>query len=257
MLKIVLNDLFISFKKSWVSILLFSIFFNFITIYTNLNLIFMTNKTPITTTSELYQIITSPQTQYLLISVTNVMYILALFLISKKIPLRLSKAMFVCPASDKDKMKYIYLQLLIKVILGFVFVFLFTYITIGIFFMNKGIVQNIIELGLWLFLIITFNLKIGIGEEGLKKKDKNGYIIYTKEEEIINYYFFPMLLLETILFYSLNAIKINSNTFILIGWIIIFIINSYIIYKCTSPIIKKSLSFEDVYRQVPDKEEGY
>lgn len=79
----------------------------------------------------------------------------------------------------------------------------------------------------------------------------------TKEEEIINYYFFPMLLLETILFYSLNAIKINSNTFILIGWIIIFIINSYIIYKCTSPIIKKSLSFEDVYRQVPDKEEGY
>lgn len=175
MIKIVLNDLFISFKKSWVSILLFSIFFNFITIYTNLNLIFMTNKTPITTTSELYQIITSPQTQYLLISVTNVMYILALFLISKKIPLRLSKAMFVCPASDKDKMKYIYLQLLIKVILGFVFVFLFTYITIGIFFMNKGIVQNIIELGLWLFLIITFNLKIGIGEEGLKKKDKNGY----------------------------------------------------------------------------------
>lgn len=257
MLKIVLNDLFISFKKSWVSILLFSIFFNFITIYTNLNLIFMTNKTPITTTSELYQIIASPQTQYLLITVTNVMYILALFLISKKIPLRLSKAMFVCPASDKDKMKYMYLQLLIKVILGFVFVFLFTYITIGIFFMNKGIVQNIIELGLWLFLILTFNLKVSIGEEGLKKKDKKGYIIYTKEEEIINYYFSPILLIETILFYSLNAIKINSNIFILIGWIIIFIINSYIIYKCTSPIIKKSLSFEDVYRQVPDKEEGY
>lgn len=255
MLKIVLNDLFISFKKSWISILLFSIFFYFITIYTNMNLIFITNKTPIKTTSELYQIIASPKTQYIIITVTNVMYILALFLITKKIPLRLSKAMFVCPASDKDKMKYMYLQLLIKVILGFIFVFLSTYLTIGGFFMNKGIIQNIIELGLLLFLIITFNLKVGIGEEGLKKKDKKGYIIYTKEEEIINYYFFSILLIETILFYSLNAIKINSNIFIIIGWIIIFIINSYIIYKCTSPLIKKSLSFEDVYRQIPNKEE--
>lgn len=255
MLKIVLNDLFISFKKSWVSILFFTIFFYFITIYTSLNLIIMTNKTPIYTTSELYKIIESPQAQYLIITVTNIMYIFALFLIAKKIPLRLSKAMFVCPASDKDKMKYMYLQLLIKVILSFIFVFLSTYLTIGRFFMNKGIIQNIIELGLWLFLILTFNLKVGIGEEGLKKKDKKGYIIYTKEEEIINYYFFSILLIETILFYSLNAIKINSNIFIIIGWIIIFIINSYIIYKCTSPLIKKSLSFEDVYRQIPNKEE--
>ena len=165
--------------------------------------------------------------------------------------------MFVCPASDKDKMKYMYLQLLLKVILGFVFIFLSTYLMVGVFFINKGLIQNIIELGLLLFLIITFNLKVGIGEEGLKKKDKKGYIIYTKEEEIINYYFFSILLIETILFYSLNSIKINSNIFIIIGWIIIFIINSYVIYKCTSPLIKKSLSFEDVYRQVPDKEEGY
>jgi len=255
MLKIVLNDLFISFKKSWISILLYTIFMYFIAIYTISFIVVMTNE--YITRDTVYQILASEQTQNIIIPVTNIIYILTLFLITKKIPLRLSKAMFVCPASDKDKMKYIYLQLLIKVILGFVFIFLYTYFIADVFFINKGLIQNIIELGLWLFLIITFNLKVGIGEEGLKKKDKKGYIIYTKEEEMINYYFFCMLLLETILFYSLNAIKINSNTFILIGWIIIFIINSYIIYKCTSPIIKKSLSFEDVYRQIPDKEEGF
>lgn len=253
MLKIVLNDLFISFKKSWVSILLYTIFMYFIAIYTISFIVVITNE--YITRDTVYQILASEQIQNIIIPVTNIIYILTLFLITKKIPLRLSKAMFVCPASDKDKMKYIYLQLLIKVILGFLFIFLSTYFMADVLFINKGLIQNIIELGLWLFLIITFNLKVGIGEEGLKKKDKKGYIIYTKEEEIINYYFFCMLLLETILFYSLNAIKINSNIFILIGWIIIFIINSYIIYKCTSPLIKKSLSFEDVYRQIPNKEE--
>ncbi|TGY44029.1 hypothetical protein E5347_04210 [Clostridium sartagoforme] len=255
MLKIVLNDLFISFKKSWISILLYTIFMFYIANYTISLFIVLTNQEM--TRESVYQVFASEQTQNIIISVTNIIYILTLFLITKKIPLRLSKAMFVCPASDKDKMKYMYLQLLLKVILGFVFIFLSTYLMVGVFFINKGLIQNIIELGLLLFLIITFNLKVGIGEEGLKKKDKKGYIIYTKEEEIINYYFFSILLIETILFYSLNAIKINSNIFIIIGWIIIFIINSYVIYKCTSPLIKKSLSFEDVYRQVPDKEEGY
>lgn len=255
MLKIVLNDLFISFKKSWISILLYTIFMLYIANYTISLFIVLTNQEM--TRESVYQVFASEQTQNIIISVTNIIYILTLFLITKKIPLRLSKAMFVCPASDKDKMKYMYLQLLLKVILGFVFIFLSTYLMVGVFFINKGLIQNIIELGLLLFLIITFNLKVGIGEEGLKKKDKKGYIIYTKEEEIINYYFFSILLIETILFYSLNAIKINSNIFIIIGWIIIFIINSYVIYKCTSPLIKKSLSFEDVYRQVPDKEEGY
>ena len=254
MLKIVLNDLFISFKKSWVSILLYTIFMYFIAIYTISFFIVMTTQEA--TKESVYQVFASEQTQNIIISVTNIIYILTLFFISKKIPLRLSKAMFVCPASDKDKMKYMYLQLLIKVILGFIFIFLSTYFMVGVFFINKGLIQNIIEFCLMLFLIITFNLKVGIGEEGLKKKDKNGYIIYTKEEEIINYYFFPMLLLETIVFYSLNTIKINSNIFILFGWLITFIINIYVIYKCASPLIRKSLSFEDVYRQIPDKEEG-
>ncbi|MDU5111873.1 MAG: hypothetical protein E6248_15660, partial [Clostridium sp.] len=105
MLKIVLNDLFISFKKSWISILLYTIFMYFIAIYTISFIVVMTNE--YITRDTVYQILASEQTQNIIIPVTNIIYILTLFLITKKIPLRLSKAMFVCPASDKDKMKYI------------------------------------------------------------------------------------------------------------------------------------------------------
>ena len=136
------------------------------------------------------------------------------------------------------------------------FIFIATHAYIGKVFANKGIILNILELTLWFFIILNLNLKIGIGEQGLKKKDKEGYIIYSKEEEVVNYYWVCLLILETIIFYSLYILNIELNFLGIIGWIIAFAINTYIAYNCINPILKKSLSYEDVYRQIPDTKEG-
>lgn len=85
MLKIVLNDLFISFKKSWISILLYTIFMFYIANYTISLFVVLTNQEM--TRESVYQVFASEQTQNIIISVTNIIYILTLFLITKKFPL--------------------------------------------------------------------------------------------------------------------------------------------------------------------------
>ena len=100
-------------------------------------------------------------------------------------------------------------------------------------------------------------MKIGIGEKEVKKKDKEGYVIITKEEEIVNVYWFCLLIIEAIAFYSLVNLNINFNLFIILGWLIAFAINTFVVYKYMRPILNKSLSYEEVYRQEPERNEGY
>lgn len=257
MLKIIVNDLLVSFKKTWVSIAINIILFIFITIYIVAFVLVTKIPTDVAGTKEaISKLLLEEEIVKLIYTIIYGMAFISMFDIIKKIPLRLSKAMFVCAAGEKEKMKYMYLQLAIKIILGFIFIYIVSYIYIGKVFLNKGMILNIIELFLWFFIMLDFNLKIGIGEQGLKKKDKEGYIIYSKEEEIVNYYWICLLILEAIVFYSLYLINIQLTFLYVIGWIIAILINIYIAYSCINPILKKSLSYEDVYRQIPDTKEG-
>lgn len=258
MLKIVLADLLVNLKKSWLSILLNIILLIFLSNYISTIILVANIPSDIPKTAyTISKMFTEENMLRLILPAIYGITVITLFDITKKIPLRLSKAMFVCAAGEKDKIKYMLLQLSTKVILGFMFIFISTYICIGKPFVNKGILLNIIEFILLFFIILDLNLKIGIGEQGLKKKDKEGYIIYSKEEEIVNYYWICILIIETIIFYSLSALNISINLGILMGWIIALLINAYIAHHCIIPILKKSLSYEDIYRQIPDTKEGF
>ncbi len=257
MLKIIISDLLVNLKRSWVSVVLNIILFILITIYISSFVLATNIPADIPRTKEaVSKLLLEEHMIRLIFPVIYSMAFITMFDITKKIPLRLSKAMFVCAAGEKEKMKYMYLQLYIKIIFGFMFIFIASYSYIGKIFLNKGIILNLIELILCFFIILDINLKIGIGEQGLKKKDKEGYIIYSKEEEIVNYYWICLLMLEAIVFYSLSIINVQLNFLGGIGWIIALIVNAYIAYHCINPILKKSLSYEDVYRQIPDTKEG-
>lgn len=261
MLKVVLNDMLVNLRKNWVSILSSMIWLILISIY----LVEITHSM----NSDSYKVAESMSTVVLdevalneknlrqLILLINGFSINFLFSITNKIPLRLSKGMFVCAAGDKEKMKYISLQLAVKIIFSFIFIFGISYFFTGRLFPSQGLGLNIIQLTLWFFIILNVNLKIGIGEQGLRKKDIEDYIIYSKEEEIVNYYWVCLLILEVVVFYTLYFLNIPLNLLGVIGWTVAFIINAYIAYYCITPILKKSLSYEDVYRQIPETKEGY
>ncbi len=257
MLKIIINDLLVNLKKTWVNVGLNIILFIFLTTY--ILTIIIVPQIPMDMPRTNDTIIKLLLEEHILRSIIPAIYgvaFITMFDITQKIPLRLSKAMFVCAAGEKEKMKYMYLQLAIKIILGFMFIFIASYSYIGRIFLNRGIILSLVELILWFFIILDINLKIGIGEQGLKKKDKEGYIIYSKEEEMVNYYWICLLMLEAIVFYSLSILNVQLNFLGVIGWSVALIVNAYIAYRCINPILKKSLSYEDVYRQIPDTKEG-
>lgn len=256
MIKIVLNDILVNLKKNWVSILFPIIWFILPSMYLA-NIIYSLNSIGCKGPEDIVKIVSDEKILRQIMPLINAISMNFIFSITNKIPLRLSKGMFVCAAGEKEKMKYISLQLAVKIIFSFIFIFVASYFLTGRFFSNQGLGLNIIQLTLWFFIILNVNLKIGIGEQGLRKKDIEGYIIYSKEEEIVNYYWVCLLILEIVIFYTLYILNVPLNLLGVIGWTVAFIINLYIAYCCITPILKKSLSYEDVYRQIPETKEGY
>lgn len=249
MLKLVLNDLFINIKKNIFSIILDILLFSFVGFYiTSITMIGSNNSSLITYNEDLIKIITT------IFSLISIIY---LYSIMKMIPLRLSKAIFVCAAGEFEKIKYILLQLGVKIIFSFLVMFILMYFFVGRFFISSSLITNVIQIILWFFIILNINLKVGIGERGKREKDKDGYVIITKEEEMVNVYWFCLLIIESVIFYSLVNLNINFNLFIILGWMIAFAVNTFIVYKYMRPILNKSLSYEAIYCQVPERNEYY
>ncbi|MDU4884944.1 hypothetical protein [uncultured Clostridium sp.] len=247
MLKVVLNDLFINVKKNIFLIILDMFLSSFIGGFIA-SIIIVADFSSITYNENLIKKI---------VIVFSLISIIFLYSIMRRIPLRLNKAMFVCAAGEFEKIKYILLQLGIKIIFSFLTLFILMYFSVGRFFISNNLIINIIQIILWFFIILNINLKVGIGERGKKEKDKDGYVIITKEEEIVNVYWFCLLIIEAIAFYSLVSLNINFNLFVILGWIIAFAINTFVLYRYLRPILNKSLSYEAVYCQVPERNEYY
>lgn len=254
MIKVVLNDLLVNIKKNWLQIILNTVLCVFFTGYIS-NIILSVSSYEVF--YENGALVLNDAMLSKILVVASGIAILYLYNLTKIMPLRLSKAMFVCAAGEDEKIKYILVQLTIKIIFSFIIMFAFIYFSVGKFFINNSFIFNSIQIILWFFVILNINLKVGIGEQGARKKDKNNYIIYTKEEEIVNVYWFCLLLIEVVIFYSFAILNIGVNSIIILVWCIIFALNSFIVYKNIYPILKKSLSYEDVYCQEPERNESY
>lgn len=249
MLKVILNDLFINIKKNIFSIILDIFLYSFVGFYiTSITMIGSNNSSSITYNEDLIKII---------VAIFSLISIIYLYFIMRRIPLRLNKAMFVCAAGEHEKIKYILLQLGVKIIFSFLVIFVLMYFLVGSFFISSSLIINVIQIILWFFIILNINLKVGIGEKGKREKDKDGYVIITKEEEMVNVYWFCLLIIEAIAFYSLVSLNIKFNLFITLGWLIAFAINTFVVYRYMRPILNKSLSYEEIYRQEPERNEGY
>ena len=200
MLKVVLNDLLVNLKKRWVEVTIDIAFYIWAAYYISyfISMVGNPNVDPNFTKVNLEQGLLVK-----ILTVASIIAFLDLYSLMKRIPLRLNKAMFVCAAGEREKIKYILLQLAVKIIFSFIFIFIFSYYCSGSIFISDNFIINSIQIILWFFIILNINLKIGIGEKEVKKKDKEGYVIITKEEEIVNVYWFCLLIIEAIAFYSL------------------------------------------------------
>lgn len=183
--------------------------------------------------------------------------IMVYFLV-KALPLRMGKGMFICAAGSREKMEYMKWQLLLKTAGSFLLLCAVTALSAGTLFLGGGMARNLIQLALWLFLLLNINLRIGSGDEGQPLVDDRGYMIYAKEEEINNVYWFCFLLIQITVFYGLpfyyffrqGSLASMHLPEILI-WLCILLADGALTAYCLPGILKKASSYEKVYRQVP------
>lgn len=176
-----------------------------------------------------------------------------LYVLMKSVPLRICRGMFICAAGEKERREYLFGQIAVKMALSFVYLFAVLMITTGGFFLEKSAWVRSIQLLLWFFTLLNLNLKVGIGIKGARKMDRKGYAIYSRAETAVNIYWFGLLIIQNVIFYTLAATGTElSGISMGAGIAAVLLINGFMMVRYLVPMLKEALSYEDVYRQEPE-----
>lgn len=260
MIRIILNDLWLELKKNALCFLVNIVAYLFLTALAITVILtqFISNmQTYINGYNQqaVIALLSSPDMQIYKNIISSVTGIILLISTLKKIPIRLSKPLYICAAGVKEKMRYLRLHLWIKVLLSFVLFYSLQKLAIGGFVFAHSLPVAFVQLGLLFFLLLSLNLRIDPGnrKEALAisptwESEKSG-------EVVADVYWFLLLLLENGIFYTLVLLNVTWNLWILLIWIVLFAINVVIAKYCITPVLSYMLSYEKIYYPLMDKKE--
>lgn len=261
MIRIILNDLWLDIKKNFLSILIYFIVYcigmSMIVHITLLQYLGdMVRPDGTYPQAALDHFFSSDSSGIILLSAASAAAIILLWVLLEKMPIRLSRPLYVCAAGEKEKMKYLRLHLMIKVILSIVFTYiLLRYVVIGQFFVSQNWTEILVQLSLWFFLLIDLNLRTDPGNRKEALIAEPDIVSEKSSEVIAGVYWFALLLLEIIIFYSLAAARITCTWWIFLIWCIAFAVNILLAKYCITPVLSYMLSYEKIYYPIPDKKE--
>lgn len=198
---------------------------------------------------------TSPTMQLYTMVISSISTIVLLWLILKRIPIRLSKPMYVCAAGKKEKMQYLRLHLLVKLGVSLAFTILIQLFMTNSFFISTNWQQNVVQFGLWFFLILVLNLRTDPGNRKEILEAAPDMVTEKSEEIIAGIYWFCLLLIENIVFYTMAIMQVKWSYWISLIWILLFFLNGLLARRCVSPILTYMLSYENIYYPLPEKKE--
>lgn len=260
MIRIILNDLWLDVKKNFLTFILYFVVYGVIaTLGIQITLIQFLRDLQSSgqdySAAILNAMETSPTIQAAAVSITAVATILFLWLVLRKMPIRLSMPLYVCAAGEKEKMHYLRLHLIVKVCLSLVLAILVQLFMSGRFFLADSWMEIVVQLGIWFFLILALNLRTDPGNKKEALESVPDMVTEKSAEVVAGVYWFALLIIESIVFYTLAVTKITWNLWIFLVWMVLFAVNILIAVKCSSPILAYMLSYEKMYYPLPDKKE--
>lgn len=151
-------------------------------------------------------------------------------------------------------MRYLWMQLFVKIALGGLLLTCILIFGFGGFFISEFFLMRVSQIVIWISLLYTMNLRIGIGIKGNRKHDKEGYAIYSKSEVAVNEYWTSLLIILVVVFYT-TAILLKENNLMLQGGILLASlgVNVYYAIRYTKSVLEEALNYENVYHQEPIK----
>ena len=143
MIRIILNDLWLDVKRNFLTFILYFIVYAVIVILgVQIALVQFLRDLQISGKDYSAEILaameSSPTLQAAAVSITAVATILFLWLVLRKMPIRLAMPLYVCAVGEKEKMHYLRFHLVVKVILSLLLTILVQLFMSGRFFLLGG-----------------------------------------------------------------------------------------------------------------------
>lgn len=187
-------------------------------------------------------------------SVTFIMVLFLLGMIINVLPLRLPKALYVCAAGEKEKKNYIVTVFGFKLIFSAVILFGCIILLEKKVFLSSDIGVNLIHFLLFLSILVCLNLKAGSVKMKDRETDERGYEIITKEEEMVNEYWFALLIVQVIAFYFMLAYETSIPPMVwYIGGGAVMAWNFWVAFHYGSGILRDACAYERAYCQLPER----
>ena len=170
------------------------------------------------------------------------------------IPLRICKAMYLCPAGEKEKERYLFGMLVVKVAIGMIFIGVSLKWLLGVAFWGGDIIFTVIVYGLCFFTLLNVSLTFRMGDTGERRVDENGYVIQTKTELVVKVYWTCILVVQWVILF---ADTVSSMTPLVRGiiWGVCFLINLFFVVAYVGAFLKELLLSENVYCQRPKRDD--
>lgn len=187
--------------------------------------------------------------------VISIILLLLIYQLMQQVPLRVCRGLFVCAAGDEERKKYLIAQLSAKMLFSLLLsVVVLLTMTKGIFVSSEPLLC-VAQGMLYFFTILNINMKVGIGIKGARKVDERGYAIYSKAEMAVNTYWYCLILIQNVLFYTCLFLRVEfKNVWVLIYMAAMIMVNGFFIVRYFGAVLQEAMSYENVYRQEPEKE---
>ena len=161
---------------------------------------------------------------------------------------RICKAMYLCPAGEKEKERYLFGMLVVKVVVGMIFIGVSLKCLVGVAFWGGDIMFMVIMYGLCFFTLLNVSLTFRMGDTGERRVDENGYVIQTKTEIVVKVYWTCTLLVQWVILFADTVISMTPLVRGII-WGVCFLINLFFVVVYVGAFLKEILLYENVYCQ--------
>lgn len=247
MLRLVLTDSWVNFRRHWISIAVWSIFISFVILIFTFLFIqgelheVLQRMEQHGRGGERDEIMRAAMTVILekhhaIAGITTLGALLALWKCAGVFPLRLNKGLYVCPAGRKEKESYLRLQLGIHILLYIAYFRWFS----GFLLLDNSVWLNAMHLTFLLCSMLVMGLKLWI--EG--KPDYLSEDVRSKEEINVNLYWMLFIIMADVIFYTALIWEKMYHPLIIGLWIIFLAVNVICLKKMWRPLMERALSYE-------------
>lgn len=183
---------------------------------------------------------------------TMVILLLLIWLIARRLPLGLPRALYACPAGPLEKLCYLRIYLTAKTAFLTILLAALWLFWLGTSFLPAPALA--VQVSLTFFTVIAFSLNPDPGNRREALKQCPDMVTEKSSKTVVNIYWSALLVLENTVFYTCLFTLPSFGWIVAACWIPTLLINIWIAKKHITPVLRTMLDYEKIYYPLPKAE---